>query len=96
VLGIALRKTKPFLVLTPRSSLQGGSNGSHTSLIELTKEFVDDEVDEVTSRFLHIHYRYEPNLSAPTLSSAGTQTTFDLLFLCSLLLKAHFNHNLKL
>jgi hypothetical protein len=33
-----------FLALKPRSSLQGGGNGSHTSLI-------DDEVDEVTGRF---------------------------------------------
>jgi hypothetical protein len=51
MLGIALRKNKLFLALKPRSSLQGGSNGSHTSLIELVEEFVDDKVDVVTSRF---------------------------------------------
>jgi hypothetical protein len=36
-LGIALLKTKLFLALEPRSSLQGGGNGSHTSLIELAE-----------------------------------------------------------
>jgi hypothetical protein len=51
VLGIALRKTKLFLALKPISSLQGGGNGSHTSLIELAEDFFDDEVDVVTSRF---------------------------------------------
>jgi hypothetical protein len=40
-----------ILALKPRSSFQGGGNESHTSLIELAEEFVDDDVDEVTSRF---------------------------------------------
>jgi hypothetical protein len=40
-----------ILALKPRSSLQGGGNRSHTSLVELAEEFVDDEVDVVTSRF---------------------------------------------
>jgi hypothetical protein len=44
----------------------------------------------------HIHYHYKPIFFAPNFSYAGTQTTFDLLFLCSLLLKVQFNHNLKL
>jgi hypothetical protein len=51
VLGIALHKTKLFLALKPRSSLQGGGNGLHTSLIELAEEFVNDDVDVVTSQF---------------------------------------------
>jgi hypothetical protein len=54
LLGIVLCKTKLFLVLKPRSSLQGGGNGWHTSLIKLAEEFVDEEVDVVTSRFLQL------------------------------------------
>jgi hypothetical protein len=50
----ATQKTKLFLALKPRSSLQGGGNGSHSLLIELAKEFVDDEVDVVTSQFLQL------------------------------------------
>jgi hypothetical protein len=49
VLRIVLSKTKQNLALEPRSSLQGGGNGSHTSLIKLAEEFVDEEVDVVTS-----------------------------------------------
>jgi hypothetical protein len=40
-----------ILALNPKSSLQGGGNRSHTSLIQLVEEFADDEVDVVTSRF---------------------------------------------
>jgi hypothetical protein len=42
---------KKILMLKPRSSFQGGGNGSHTSLIELAEEFVNDEVDVFTSQF---------------------------------------------
>jgi hypothetical protein len=49
--GLRYAKQK-IVALKPRSSLQGGDNESHISLIELAEEFVDDEVDEVTSRFL--------------------------------------------
>jgi hypothetical protein len=49
IVGDHAMRTKKFLALEPRSSLQGGGNGSRTSLIELAEEFVDDEVDVVTS-----------------------------------------------
>jgi hypothetical protein len=51
MLGIMLCKTILFLALKPISSLQGGGNGSYTSLIGLAEEFVDEEVDVVMSRF---------------------------------------------
>jgi hypothetical protein len=53
LLEIVLHKIKN-LALKPRSSLQGKGNGSRTSLIKLAEEFVDDEIDEVTSRFLQV------------------------------------------
>jgi hypothetical protein len=64
-------QNKKFLTLKPRSSLQGGGNGSRTSLIELAEEFVDDEVDVVTSRFPQLtlvsrEKMYYPSL-APTI-----------------------------
>jgi hypothetical protein len=49
LLGTALYKKN--LALKPRSSLQGGGNGSRILLIELAKEIVDDKVDVVTSQF---------------------------------------------
>jgi hypothetical protein len=47
----AMQNKKIPIALKPRSILQGGSNGLHTSLIKLVEEFIDDEDDEVTSRF---------------------------------------------
>jgi hypothetical protein len=44
-------QNKKILAFKPRSSLQEGGNASHTSLIKLAEEFVDAEVDVVTSRF---------------------------------------------
>jgi hypothetical protein len=60
-----------ILALKPRSSLQGGGNGSRASLIELAEEFVDNEVDEVTSLFPQLtlvsrEKMYYPS-SAPTI-----------------------------
>jgi hypothetical protein len=71
MLEIMLRKTFFFLALKLRSNLQEGGNGSRTLLIELAKEFVDDEVDEVTSRFPQLtlvssEKMYYPS-SAPTI-----------------------------
>jgi hypothetical protein len=51
IVGNRAMKKQKNLALKPRSSLQGGGNGSHTSLIKLAEEFVDDEIDVVTSRF---------------------------------------------
>jgi hypothetical protein len=51
VVGNRATQNKFFLALKPISSLQGEGNGSHTSLIELAEEFVDDEVYIVTIRF---------------------------------------------
>jgi hypothetical protein len=42
-------QNKKILALKPRSSLQGEGNGSHASMIKLAEEFVDDEIDVVTS-----------------------------------------------
>jgi hypothetical protein len=71
MLGIVLRKTKPFLAIKPRSSLQGGGNGSHTSLIELAEDFIDDEVDVVMSQFPQLtsvsHEKMYYPLLAPTI-----------------------------
>jgi hypothetical protein len=53
LLGITQRKKK-ILALKPRSSLQGEGNGSHTPLIELTEEFVDEEVDIIMSQFTQL------------------------------------------
>jgi hypothetical protein len=64
VLGIALRKT----ALKPRSSLQGGGKGSLTLLIKLVEEFVDDEVDEVMSRFLKLTLVSREKMYYPSLA----------------------------
>jgi hypothetical protein len=71
IVGNRATQNNFFLALKPRSNLQGGGNGSHTSLIELAEEFVDDKVDVVTSRFLQLtlvsceKMYYSP--SAPTI-----------------------------
>jgi hypothetical protein len=68
--GLRYAKQK-ILALKPRSSLQGGGNGSHTPLIKLAEEFVDDEVDVFMIRFPQLtlvsrEKIYYPS-SAPTI-----------------------------
>jgi hypothetical protein len=63
-----LRKTKTFLELKPRSSLQGGGNGLCTSFIELEEEFVGDEDDEVTSQFLQLTLVIRKKMYYPSLA----------------------------
>jgi hypothetical protein len=63
-----LRKTKTFLELKPRSSLQGGGNGLRTSFIELAEEFVGDEDDEVTSRFPQLTLVIRKKMYYPSLA----------------------------
>jgi hypothetical protein len=68
-----------ILALKPRSSLREGGNGSHTSLIELAEEFVDNEVDEVTSRFPQLALVSRENMyyssSAPTIQCRTCNTS---------------------
>jgi hypothetical protein len=51
IVGDRATQNKKILALNTRSSLQGGGNRSRTSLIKLAREFIDKEVDVVTSRF---------------------------------------------
>jgi hypothetical protein len=69
--GDRATENKKILALKPSSSLQGGGNGSHTSLIELAEGFDDDEVHVVTSRFPRLTSVSRENMyyppSAPTI-----------------------------
>jgi hypothetical protein len=54
LLGIVLHKTKNSSPLNQDQACEGEVTALRTSLIELAEEFVDDEVDVVMSRFLHL------------------------------------------